>query len=890
MRPFKKPQGWDPSLAEQTLANHGKHTEEARKAREREMLASLGLADEEGISLEDDGGDLDEDGSPDVEPDESARRELEARRRQAVDAQGYDKYMADLKQRARRAVLKLRSSEECDVDTIAQLELEIGVLDQENGVLKRRVNSSKAGSNLGDQATIVLGQYEEDIQHLKARVAQLECNVASRDTTIEQLHAELAAAHEQGSASRAAGHAGTSNGGPPASEAKLQQQIAALEQANNKLQRQLDVAQSAGPQQSSSPGAESNGEAAAQVALLQEQLRESVAKHQQELQALEEQLKAKQLQLDQFRQQRVEAMQAGTAEAKGKQKGAPQVESSRIMAKVEEMLPIIDELHHFRDGIMADLMSMHSEVFNEKFHKQLLRTVRDQELDMRRKLQSEIRGEVQAAERRADEAHAEIESIRDSCEQTIKITKIETNAMIQHVQEKWRAEFEKRKRLHNLVLELKGSIRVLCRIRPFLEKEQQNLEKDRRGNVIVPVQPLNEEALRIVTEKGDKDFEFDRTFAHTEGQTQVFEEVCGLITTVLDGYNVCIMAYGQTGSGKTYTMEGPDSDPGVNSRALTELFRLAQERSEDWDYRFQASVLEIYNERIYDLLAGGRDQDGDKLDVKQGPEGMYVPGQSMEAVGEVKEVAEVMRRAKQNRSTFATNMNEHSSRSHLVLSLFVTAVSKSGGTKMRGKLHLIDLAGSERVGRSGAQGDRLKEAQNINKSLSALGDVIQALQQRSGHIPFRNSKLTRLLEDSLGASSKCVLVVNVSPAAENVPETKCSLEFASRARKVDLGRAKQSIETHGAGHNDSTPSTPVAPIPPSATPRTRPASARPAFNRAPVESHAIATTPEPALNRGGSSSSLSSLSQGPKSSSTSLSSLQGGGRSKLPRPGSAAPR
>ncbi|KAF5842157.1 P-loop containing nucleoside triphosphate hydrolase protein [Dunaliella salina] len=573
MRPFKKPQAWDPSLAEQTLANHGKHTEEARRAREREMLASLGLADEEGISLEDDGGDVDED-APDVEPDESARRELEARRRQAVDAQGYDRYMADLKQRARQAVRKLRSSEECDVDTIAQLELEIGVLDQENGVLKRRVNSSKAGSNLGDQATIVLGQYEEDIQHLQVRAGS--------------------------GAGQAAGHAGTtSNGGPSASQAKLQQQVAALEQANDRLQQQLNAAQRAGPQQSSSRAAESNGEAAGQVAVLQEQV------------------KAKQGRLDQFRQQRVEAMQAGTTEAKGKQKGAPQVESSRITAKVEEMLPIIDELHQFRDGIMADLMSMHSEVFNEKFHKQLLRTVRDQELDMRRKLQSEVRGEVQAAERRADEAHAEIESIRDSCQQTIKINKIETNAMIQHIQEKWKAEFEKRKRLHNLVLELKGSIRVLCRIRPFVEKEQQNLEKDRRGNAIVPVQPLSEEALRIVTDKGDKDFEFDRTFAHTEGQTQVFDEVCGLITTVLDGYNVCIMAYGQTGSGKTYTMEGPDADPGVNSRALTELFRLAQERSEDWDYQFRASVLEIYNERIYDLLAGGRDQDGDKLDVKQ---------------------------------------------------------------------------------------------------------------------------------------------------------------------------------------------------------------------------------------------------------------------------------
>jgi kinesin family protein C2/C3 len=117
-----------------------------------------------------------------------------------------------------------------------------------------------------------------------------------------------------------------------------------------------------------------------------------------------------------------------------------------------------------------------------------------------------------------------------------------------------------------------------------------------------------------------------------------------------------------------------------------------------------------------------------------------------------------------------------------------------GVTTLRGKLHLIDLAGSERLSKTGAQGDRLKEAQNINKSLSALGDVIQALQQREKHIPYRNSKLTRLLEDSLGSSSKCVMVVNVSPALDNVPETKCSLDFASRARKVELGKAKVNAE------------------------------------------------------------------------------------------------
>lgn len=209
----------------------------------------------------------------------------------------------------------------------------------------------------------------------------------------------------------------------------------------------------------------------------------------------------------------------------------------------------------------------------------------------------------------------------------------------------------------------------------------------------------------------------------------------------------------------------------------------------------------------------------------QGPEGMFVPGLRVEEVSGLEGVAAVIHKGKQNRSTFATNMNEHSSRSHLVLSLYATCTSRHGAPGMRGKLHLIDLAGSERIGRTGAQGDRLKEAQNINKSLSSLGDVIQALQLKNAHIPYRNSKLTRLLEDSLGQSSKCVLVVNVSPATENVPETKCSLEFASRARKVDLGRARQNLLQGGDSAPGSGAATPKLPpsgrnTPTAATPET----------------------------------------------------------------------
>lgn len=155
-------------------------------------------------------------------------------------------------------------------------------------------------------------------------------------------------------------------------------------------------------------------------------------------------------------------------------------------------------------------------------------------------------------------------------------------------------------------------------------------------------------------------------------------------------------------AGKTYTMEGPEGDPGVNLRALRELFKLADERSEELTHTFSASVLEIYNEQIYDLLSGSKEQD-DKLDVKQGPEGMFVPGLRVEEVRSMDDVAMLIGRGKSNRSTFATNMNEHSSRSHLVLSLYVMSSHLTRGTTMRGKLHLIDLAGSERLSRTGAQ-------------------------------------------------------------------------------------------------------------------------------------------------------------------------------------------
>jgi len=840
------------------------------------------------------------------------------RRQQVIAAKGYDRYLAELMGRAGEALQVLRTERSIQhlgaVEIIGELELELGIVGKENSTLRMQVESKSMNGNplaADVQTTQVLEQYEEDIQHLQARVSQLESSLIAREQAIQQLQSQLAAAQAEASDARTAAVAAVRSSVPRPDTAQLaeldslrkqveglQAQLSGKEHANITLQAQLRGASAAtsgvalgvgaldkqhatqveqlqaviankeaqlaaalaevkdlkagGARGSGERSAEAaaalsdavrqrdeahqhvtmlearvadlqaetsrkEGEFAAklreitaasehqQAAMLQKHMWELTEAHTRKVEELEAELRQKAQTIALLQAQKADAVKAEAA-ASAKVKQAKESAAGEFRAQLAALYKYVDELNAFRDSIQGELIAMTNDMFNETVQTKMVRMMRDREIGAIRKAKAEMRAEVDAAEARAKDAEEGAEAAREQCEHALRIKDLESAGAIKHYKDKWRAEFDKRKKLHNMVLDLKGSIRVLCRVRPLLEKERFNLETGPDGQPVQPVKCTTEELIKVTSDKGDKEFEFDRVFASSEGQETVFDEVCALVTSVLDGYNVCIMAYGQTGSGKTHTMEGPDSDPGVNSRALQELFRLAEERGDEWEYRFSASVLEIYNEQIYDLLAGGRDQDAEKLDVKQGPDGMYVPGLRVEEVAALSDVAAVIHKGKQNRSTFATNMNEHSSRSHLVLSVYTVATARMGGAVMRGKLHLIDLAGSERIGRTGAQGDRLKEAQAINKSLSSLGDVIQALQQRNAHIPYRNSKLTRLLEDSLGASSKCVMVVNVSPAAENVPETKCSLEFASRARKVELGRARQNI-ADGTESGTATPKT-----------------------------------------------------------------------------------
>ncbi|KAG0554471.1 hypothetical protein KC19_12G094400 [Ceratodon purpureus] len=364
----------------------------------------------------------------------------------------------------------------------------------------------------------------------------------------------------------------------------------------------------------------------------------------------------------------------------------------------------------------------------------------------------------------------------------------------QDLRKKYADECYERKLLYNKVLELKGNIRVFCRCRPLSQAEAASnaasvteFEGASNGDIVV----RNGAA-------GKKLFKFDRVFSPQDDQTDVFADTAPVVVSVLDGYNVCIFAYGQTGTGKTFTMEGSVANRGVNYRTLEELFNVAAQRKGEIKYDISVSVMEVYNEQIRDLLAppAAQDQPSKKLEIKQAAEGgHHVPGLVEAQVSSMEEVWDVLQAGSSSRTVGSTRANDHSSRSHCMLCVMVKGENVITGEFTKSKLWLVDLAGSERVAKSDAQGDRLKEAQNINKSLSALGDVIQALTMKSSHIPFRNSKLTHLLQDSLGGDSKTLMFVQISPNEADVSETLCSLNFASRVRGVELGPARKHLDS-----------------------------------------------------------------------------------------------
>ncbi|KAI9544128.1 hypothetical protein NQZ68_005178 [Dissostichus eleginoides] len=458
---------------------------------------------------------------------------------------------------------------------------------------------------------------------------------------------------------------------------------------------------------------------------------------------------------------------------------------------------------------------------------------------------------------------------------------------LEEERERCRAERQRRKELHNTLVELRGNIRVHCRVRPVLPFD--HVPSSTPGSWPA----LSEEVVSTVSDDTvmvnciktgmpvhNKMYEFERVHGPEESQDAVFEEVKPLLTSLLDGYNVCIMAYGQTGSGKTHTMMGsqllkehsggqqgaeqgaqPGAEQGIIPKAAAELFRMISEKPAD-SHTVEVSVMEVYNNEVLDLLA--KDAQGNpveqRCDVITTSNGAsQVIALKYQPVRDASEVMQILSRVLKLRAHCPTLVHPDSSRSHLIVTLTISSKSPNALALVRRlqsakkdmqlaaqkewwsprcrranlaarkssedhfftstasspsrspshspcpsprpsisqalfktKLQLVDLAGSESVGMSGVSGAALWEVSCINRSLSALSDVLGALAEQRPHVPYRNSKLTHLLQDAIGGDAKLLVMLCVSPTQRYVTESLQSLGFGTRARQVqkELPRRK----------------------------------------------------------------------------------------------------
>ncbi|XP_022626146.1 kinesin-like protein KIF25 isoform X1 [Seriola dumerili] len=452
---------------------------------------------------------------------------------------------------------------------------------------------------------------------------------------------------------------------------------------------------------------------------------------------------------------------------------------------------------------------------------------------------------------------------------------------LEEEKEKCRAERQRRKELHNTLVELRGNIRVHCRVRPVLPFDhiQSSTSGSGPASSEEVVYAISDDTVMVNGLKTgmpmqNKMFEFERVHGPEDSQDAVFEEVKPLLTSLLDGYNVCIMAYGQTGSGKTHTMMGSqplhdhsrtqqEAQQGIIPKAAAELFRLISEKPAE-SHTVEVSVMEVYNNEVFDLLA--RDEQGNaagqRRDVITTSSGaIQVTSLTYVPVCSASEVMQVISSVLKLRAHCPTLVHTDSSRSHLIVTLTISSKSPNAlalarrlqsakkdmqrsnqkewwsprcrranpaarhssdelfassasspcpspsyspcpsprnsitQAPFRTKLQLVDLAGSECVGMSGVSGAALWELSCINRSLSALSDVLGALAEQRPHVPYRNSKLTHLLQDSIGGDAKLLVMLCVSPTQRFITESLQSLGLGTRARQVQKEQPRKKNNT-----------------------------------------------------------------------------------------------
>uniref|UniRef100_H2SB60 Kinesin-like protein n=1 Tax=Takifugu rubripes TaxID=31033 RepID=H2SB60_TAKRU len=449
----------------------------------------------------------------------------------------------------------------------------------------------------------------------------------------------------------------------------------------------------------------------------------------------------------------------------------------------EEELQVLSGVRDELETVSSEKMTLQKELSNLEGKYKVMETLRDsqetelQTLKIKLSVQESTLARLQSTLREMEE---EVCSLKE----TVTQQKDELHA----------GEMERR-RLHNTIQELKGNIRVFCRVRPVVDGGvSKHIQLPASDTKMITLAKTEESHTGKTTDtQKNYNFSFDRVFGPAASQQEIFEEISLLVQSALDGYNVCCFAYGQTGSGKTYTMEGDEftETRGVIPRAVQQVFKAAEKlAAQGWEFNFTASFVEIYNESLRDLLYTGKASKRPEHEIRKSVTNeVTITNLTYEKVVNEDQVLGLIALANQNRSTAQTAQNDRSSRSHSVFQLDIEGVNGGRDIKCKSTLCLVDLAGSERMLKSQSQGERFKEMTAINGSLSNLGIVISALANKENYIPYRNSKLTYLLQGCLGGNSKTLMFVNIAPEPDSFGETLNSLRFASKVNDCVIGTA-----------------------------------------------------------------------------------------------------
>jgi len=539
---------------------------------------------------------------------------------------------------------------------------------------------------------------------------------------------------------------------------------------------------------------------------------------------------------------------------------------TRAKAEQQELQRAARDVERARDGLQGRLDAAHAEL--ERWQG-MYREVEEQLVALREK-RAELQGRSGDQAQMIDNLRQEVEALTKQSTMnrqqaarheedagSLARRNDELAAQVESLRRSLQEAEAVRKRMHNTIQDLRGNIRVYCRVRPHAVGSVAGADGDAGAPPAVGFfedLERRDSAVSLTYERNDREqqhqFAFDRVFRPGSTQEDVFGEISQLVQSALDGYRVCIFAYGQTGSGKTHTMMGSEGDPGMIPRAMAQVFEHGEQlREQGWEYKMRVSMVEIYNEEYRDLLSAGGGAGKIEVQHDEFEKDTSLTNCAVVDVRGADHVQDLVARAMGARSVAATAMNAQSSRSHSVFILWIEGRNDELGQQFRSSLNMVDLAGSERLKSSKAEGERKDEAVAINSSLSAIKTCFQQMVERSrggrGHVNYRSSRLTWLLKPALEGDAKTLMFVNVSPALASASESKASMEFAAKVNSTALAKAAPSSKAATGGE------APAAGKPSGAPGAKRPASARPASAKAAPSRPASAKPASRPASRGG---------------------------------------